>query len=211
MPLLTEPSQIIASRSLYGEESVHQLSKTSCFFEKLLNESTVIFLSPGGCPCRIFNSSVKRHRGFVALGGGKHFYSLKCFQSVKKLDFHSSAARLLDFCHIKKVELFGIARLTVTEQNKLYRVRYTAECYSAIAPERLGSCGCRLLFERGYFGFNSSVGEQPYAAQLRKNRVPRILRCLLWISAVYVFAAEILFAFFKTLPVRKNSSLCGAL
>ncbi len=168
-------------------------------------------MSPGGCYCRIFNGSVKRHGVFVAFGGGKLFYSLERFQSVKKFDFHSSAARLFDFRHIKKVELLGVARLAVAEQNKLYRVRYTAERYPAIASECLGSCGCRLLFECGYFGFNSSVGEQPYAAQLRKNRVPRVLRCFLWISAVDVFAAEILFAFFKILPIRKNSSLCGAL
>ena len=70
----------------------------------------------------------------------------KCLQTVKKLDFHSSAARFFDFRHIEKVKLFGVKPVTVTFEYELYSVRNVTERNTAVTAKRLGSCSGKLAF-----------------------------------------------------------------
>ena len=62
-PLLTAPSQIIASQSLYGLFSHHHVSAQSCFFEKVLNSIGIT----ADCARSLAQSVVKRNSGISAL------------------------------------------------------------------------------------------------------------------------------------------------
>ena len=89
LPLLTAPSQRIASKEEKGLEGHHQVRAVSCFFENGTNEALLIFhLRCSESLCSVFQCGIE-WRNFLFAAAGKLRKFFQCVESVEKFDFHA--------------------------------------------------------------------------------------------------------------------------